>query len=187
MKRIATWAAAIVLVIGGLAYATTYALHSQFMGQNVLQYYAGATPIFAIDGTNLKTQTIGKISAANSAIALGTPVGSGTDTQTATFTIKDEFGTTLTVPTHVRVYMSTDAAGEVISSSGVHTSVAISGTSASILKTNTALLDFDVIAVGSFVLTFTNTSGSGIYTDHAVLVAPDGKIVVSSALAVPNT
>lgn len=118
-----------------------------------------------------------------STITLGAPSGT---TQTATIQLKDELGNNVAAVQRIEVYMATDSAGATPSSSGANTSAA--PTTGTVLKAHTAKLHWELItnASGQAVLSFNNASGSGTYADRVVLVLPGGKVLVSSALAVPN-
>jgi hypothetical protein len=132
-------------------------------------------------GTNAVDRT-GRFSD-QSTITLGTPASAQ---QTATIQIKDEAGTNVAAVQRLEAYMCTDSAGATPSSAGANTSV--TATTGAILNTIAAKLKFELLtnASGQAVLNFNNTSGAGTYADRVAVVLPNGKILVSAALAVPN-
>lgn len=111
----------------------------------------------------------------------------GSATQTATIQLKDSTGTNIAAVHKLRVYMCTDSAGATPSSSGAATSATV--TTGTLLKAVTTKLDFEFLtnSSGVGVITFDNTGGGGAYTNRVVLVLPNGKLVVSSALNVATS
>lgn len=106
--------------------------------------------------------------------------------QVATIQVKDGLEANVAAVQRLEVYMCTDAAGATPSSSGAGTSATV--TTGALLKAHTAKLHLEVLtdATGKAAITFNNASGGAAYTDRIAVVLPNGKVVVSAALAVPN-
>jgi hypothetical protein len=120
----------------------------------------------------------------DSTITLGTPAGT---TQTATIQLRDGAGP-LAARRLIRAYMTDDATGTP-SAAGAATGVTFTtGDKLAARPVGDETLDFDLVtdSSGVAVLTFDNAGGGGVYADRVVLVLPDGSLVVSAALAVPE-
>ena len=125
---------------------------------------------------------IDELSLDQSTIALGSPAGT---TQVATITIRDGDAAAIAARRHIRVYLTDDSTGTP-SAAGAFASATV--TTGDTLLEPTATLHFEIITDASGVaeITFDNAGGAGTYADRVVLVLPDGRLLISDALAVPN-
>jgi len=171
--------------INGLSANAAFSLgpgrSAQFEATSATQWYCA--PLAVCTPTVNETNESANVLSSASTITLGAPSGT---TQTATIQAKDSDGNNIAAVQRLEVYMCTDSAGATPSGTGVNTSV--TATTGTVLKAHTAKLHLEVItdANGVAVLSFNNASGGGSYTDRVALVLPNGKLVVSNALAVAN-
>lgn len=164
------------LVIDGMGQATVVTLPDPGIAASFLvQSTLAMTPEMADE--------LPKIPTAQSTVTPAVPAGT---TQEVDIQLNDADGTALAGVHLIEVYMATDAAGATPSVAGANTSV--TATTGAVLREDTPLLHWRILtdATGLAQLTFDNAGGGGPYTDRVVLVLPNGALVVSAALAVPN-
>lgn len=117
-------------------------------------------------------------SAPTVSIALGTPAGTE---QTVTITLTDVQGAA--VSPLCRIWASDGDLALTSATAGTGVTV----TTGKLVEEVTANSQWLIVPdAGTIVLTVDNGSGSGTYTDTIVVVAGDGQVVESEALAVPN-